>query len=157
MSAQIWQNNHRLEGQLLLLEDHQELAASLEEFLELYSCRTVRVTNGADGLRKILLTDFDYILCDMVMPGFPGDMFYYAVERVKPALCRRFVFMSGEKGDPQWETFVARIDGVMLWKPFHMHELLKALQAVSGKPLQRRPHSIAVPPPALGMPLVRRA
>lgn len=155
MSAQLWQNNHQQDARLLLLEDNDELAASLEEYLDLYSCITVRVTNGAEGLRRILKQPFDFILCDMIMPGFPGDMFYLAVERVKPALCKRFVFMTGERGDPKWETFVAQIGGVLLWKPFHMNALLHALHTVWARPLQARPGSFNAPEISSGLPAVR--
>ena len=155
MSAQIWQNNHQSDARLLLLEDNDELAASLEEYLALYSCTTDRVTNGAEGLRRILNRRFDFILCDMVMPGFPGDMFYLAVERVKPALCQRFVFMTGDKGDSKWETFVDEIGGVLLWKPFQMHTLLEALQSVWGKSLPARPSPFRIPDAVAGLPLAR--
>ena len=116
-----------------------EALQQMQEFLELYSCKTVRVTNGVDGLRKIMVVDFDVILCDMVMPAFPGDMFYRAVERVKRELCKRFIFMSGHKTDPKWDAFVRQIGGLMLWKPFQMHELVSALQTVLGTPLQLQP------------------
>ena len=139
MNNRTWKDHSPSEGTLLLLEDNDELAASLQEFLELYSCKIVRVTNGVDGLRKIMAVDFDVILCDMVMPAFPGDMFYRAVERVKPSLCSRFIFMTGHKADPKWDLFIREIGGLILWKPFHMHELVGAVQSVMGTPLQLRP------------------
>jgi len=77
-----------------------------------------------------MVEDFDLVLCDMVMPTFPGDKFYLAVERVKPALCRRFLFMTGHRAETQYETFIQEIGGLMLWKPFWPHELLAAMQSV---------------------------
>jgi len=139
MSAQTWKTSLPFRGNLLLLEDNDELAATLTEFLELYSCHTVRVANGVEGLRKIMVMDFDVVLCDMVMPAFPGDMFYLAVERVKPSLCPRFVFMTGHKADPKWDTFIREIGGLILWKPFQMHELVSAVQTVLGTALQLNP------------------
>src|SRR5438105_15157340 len=133
MSNRTWQVHHPYEGTLLLLEDNDELAASLQEFLELYSCKTVRVTNGVDGLRKIMVVDFDVILCDMVMPAFPGDMFYRAVERVKPHLCRRFIFMTGHAGNARIDAFIRSVRGFMLWKPFQLHEVLDAIKTVLRK------------------------
>jgi DNA-binding NarL/FixJ family response regulator len=84
-------------------------------------------------LKKILSDDFEIILCDMVMPNFPGDMFYLAVERVRPNLCKRFIFMTGHKGDPKIGEFIRRIRGLMLWKPFEMHVLFDAIKAVNSK------------------------
>ena len=63
----------------------------LKEALEIQGYVVTVASNGAEGLKKILATDFSIILCDTVMPNFPGDMFYLAVERVRPRLCQRFV------------------------------------------------------------------
>jgi CheY-like chemotaxis protein len=57
-----------------------------------------QVTNvplGAEGVQQVLASDFDAIVCDMVMPNFPGDMFYLAVQRARPHLCQRFIFITG--------------------------------------------------------------
>jgi hypothetical protein len=69
----------------------------------------------------------------MIMPGFPGDMFYRAVERSRPHLCKRFLFMTGHNGDPQIDTFIRSVRGLMIWKPFQLHELLQGLKVVAGK------------------------
>jgi DNA-binding NtrC family response regulator len=118
------------EGTVLLLEDDNEFAAALKEFIELYSCRVVTVTNGVDGLQKIMVTDFDLILCDMVMPTFPGDKFYMAVERIRPRLCERFIFMTGHQANPKWDAFIRSVHGTAIWKPFQMDDLLAAMRTV---------------------------
>jgi len=115
---------------ILLLEDDEQLAATLKVFLESNSCQVTQVENGVEGLRRIMVEDFDLVLCDMVMPRFPGDKFYLAVERVKPTLCRRFLFMTGHRAEPKYETFIQEIDGLILWKPFGTRELYAAIQNV---------------------------
>jgi len=118
---------------VLILEDEEALSSVLRDFLEGNQYLVTVVTSGAEGLQKILQTDYDAILCDMVMPNFPGDMFYLAVERVRPHLCRRFVFMTGHLGDPQIDAFIRRVRGLMLWKPFQLHEVLEAIKTVLKK------------------------
>ena len=115
---------------ILLLEDDDQFASILQEFLELYSCKVTRVKDGVEGLRRIVTLDFDLILCDMVMPTFPGDKFYIAVDRVKPTLCKRFIFMTGHKADPKWDSFIRSVRGLILWKPFQMHDLLIAMRTI---------------------------
>ena len=119
--------------EILILEDDVALAMQLKEALEIQGYVVTVVSNGAEGLKKILATDFSIILCDMVMPNFPGDMFYLAVERVRPRLCKRFIFMTGYKGDRKIEEFIRRIRGLMLWKPFEMQVLFEALKVVNDK------------------------
>ena len=127
MEPRVWKVAEATETTVLLVEDDDKLSTALGKFLETYSCRTVRAKNAVEGLRAIMYLDFDIIVCDMVMPTFPGDMFYRAVERVKPALCKRFLFMTGHRADPRWDTFIRQVGGLMLWKPFQMHELLTAM------------------------------
>jgi two-component system response regulator PfeR len=121
---------------ILLLEDDTVLATHLKEFLE--SCRyhVTVVGNGAEGLQQLLADDFDAIVCDMVMPNFPGDMFYLAVQRSRPHLCSRFLFTSGHRADPKVDLFIRSVRGLALWKPFEPHELLAALKSIlqKGKP-----------------------
>jgi DNA-binding response OmpR family regulator len=115
---------------VLLLEDDRELAQLLKELLEGGPFQVETVANGSEGLKSILARDYDVIVCDMVMPGFPGEMFYLAVERTKPHLCRRFVFTTGHRADPGIDAFIRRIKGLMLWKPFQPHELFDAIKVV---------------------------
>ena len=124
--------------EVLLLEDDISLAENLREILESYNCRVVQVRNGAEGLQKILSMDFDAIVCDMVMPTFPGDMFYVAVQRCRPHLCNRFIFTTGHRANPKIDEFIRGIRGLMLWKPFQTHELVDAIKVVVKKSAGRQ-------------------
>jgi DNA-binding response OmpR family regulator len=115
---------------VLVLEDDIGFGDSLLLFLEAQGFTVTRVTDGAEGLRQIMATEFDYILCDMVMPNMPGEQFYHAVEQRKPELCRRFIFMTGHQADPRSDIFIRRVRGLMLWKPFPLADLLTATQIV---------------------------
>jgi DNA-binding response OmpR family regulator len=117
-------------NEILMLEDEADLVALLKEFLEASGFKVTTVTNGVEGLKKVMAQDFDIIICDMLMPHLPGDMFYIAVQKVKPQLCNRFVFMTGHKGDKKIDDFIRSVRGVMLWKPFHPHELLETVNIV---------------------------
>jgi two-component system, cell cycle sensor histidine kinase and response regulator CckA len=122
------------------LEDDATLAGHLQEVLESHQFLVTRVRNGADGLQKILSMDFDAIVCDMVMPSFPGDMFYLAVQRSRPHLCSRFIFMTGHRANPKIDEFIRGIRGLMLWKPFEVHELIDAIKLVIKKRGAGRPN-----------------
>jgi DNA-binding response OmpR family regulator len=122
---------------LLLLEDDPDLTEVLTIELEANNFRVECVKNGVEGLKKIMSGDFDVILCDMVMPNLPGDMFYLAVQRTKPHLCKRFIFMTGHKGEKKINEFIRSVHGIMLWKPFQFHELLEAIKIVSKKTAEK--------------------
>ncbi len=115
---------------ILILEDETALSETLAPFFETNGFSVACVTNGVDGLRQIMARDFAVILCDMMMPNLPGDMFYRAVERTKPHLCKRFIFITGYKGNREIEDFIRKIKGVMLWKPFETTELMDTINMV---------------------------
>jgi CheY-like chemotaxis protein len=132
---------------ILLLEDDAAFGESLQLFLECHSFLVTRVSNGAEGLRQMAATDFDVILCDMVMPGLPGDQLYLAVERIKPHLCKRFVFMTDHQADPKTDAFVRRVRGLVLWKPFPLADLLTTI-AISWKEIPEASGGRPLPPAA---------
>lgn len=115
---------------VLILEDDIAFGDTLLVFLESQGLCVTRVTDGAEGIRQVMAADFDYILCDMVMPNMPGEQFYQEVERVKPELCKRFIFMTGHQAEPRSDIFIRRVHGLMLWKPFPLADLLTATEIV---------------------------
>src|SRR5882672_11486609 len=80
---------------ILLLDDDVELADTLKSLLESRNFVVTTVRNGVEGLREAMSLDFDVIMCDLMMPTMPGDMFFTAVQRTKPHLCERFIFITG--------------------------------------------------------------
>lgn len=115
---------------ILLLDDDLELANSVKALLETRNYVVSTVTNGADGLREIMQIDFDVIICDMLMPGMAGDMFYLAVQRTKPELCDRFIFLTGYQDNPKVTSFLQEIDALVLYKPVPIVDLVHHISLV---------------------------
>ena len=118
---------------ILVLDDDAALVDLTRSILEKNGYEVDIASDGAQGIKKILAGDYSVILCDMVMPNLAGDMFYMAVERVKPHLCKRFLFMTGHRGDRKIDEFVRKVRGLILWKPFQAHVLMESIQAVEQK------------------------
>ncbi|HEV2393029.1 MAG TPA: response regulator [Verrucomicrobiae bacterium] len=129
---------------VLLVEDDKSLRETLELFLQSEGFRVTSVPDGSEGLRQVIATEFHITLSDMVMPNMPGDQFYKEVERVKPHLCRRFIFMTGHQADPRSDAFIRRVHSFMLWKPFPLCDLLTAINVV-----WKKSQSGPVPSPGL--------
>ena len=120
---------------MLILEDDLAFGDILRTFLDSHPFSVTRVTDGAEGLRQISCTDYDVILCDMVLPNLTGEQFYREVERLKPHLCNRFIFMTGHHADPSCDNFIRRARRFMLWKPFPLADVLAAAETVRKKAL----------------------
>ena len=117
-------------GKVLLLEDDPLFEEAMNDFLDTNGFRVTSVQNGVDGVHEVLAKDFDVILCDMMMPTLPGDMFFRAVERMRPHLCNRFIFMTGHRGNPKVVDFIRNVNGTLLSKPFHVEDLLEMIAFV---------------------------
>jgi DNA-binding NtrC family response regulator len=115
---------------ILLLDDDMELVEALKALLESQNFLVTTVENGADGLREIMSLDFDVIICDLVMPHMPGDMFYLAVKKTKPHLCNRFIFITGYSENPRVDQFLKQVNGLVLIKPVLADELVSAISLV---------------------------
>lgn len=115
---------------VLLVEDDEAFKEVLGSFFESHFFDVTAVSSGVDGVREIMKCDYDVIVCDMMMPGLPGDMFYFAVERIKAHLCSRFIFITGMRGKPKIIEFIKRVNGTILWKPFHSDDLLEVVEFV---------------------------
>ena len=125
--------NHVSDGRVrkvLLLEDDVMLQDAVKEFLESHFYDVTAVSNGVEGVRAVLNDDFDIVVCDMMMPKLPGDMFYTAVERMRPHLCRRFIFITGHRGNPKINDFIKQVRGTMLPKPFRMEARIDTVALV---------------------------
>jgi len=115
---------------ILLLDDDADLADTLKLLLESRNFVVTTARNGVEGLREAMGMDFDVIICDMMMPTMPGDMFYLAVQKVKPYLCPRFLFVTGNGDDPRTNDFLQRADGLVVFKPVPGEELLQMISLV---------------------------
>src|SRR5882762_9319653 len=102
---------HRDDGlkRILLVEDDSDLSILLKDYLEAYFYRVTAAANGVEALKAVMDSDYDVIICDMVMPKMPGDMFYYAVQRTKPHLCERFIFVTAHGESPRVQEFLNQV------------------------------------------------
>lgn len=115
---------------ILVLDDDIELADILKDLLSSRNYVVTTVRNGAEGLREVMAMDFDVILCDILMPAMAGDMFYLAVQRTKPELCDRFIFVTAYADDPKVDEFLKKTGALVLLKPVNADELVHAISIV---------------------------
>ena len=119
---------------VLLLEDRSDYRNVLREYLISCSYRVTSVPSGIEGLREIMKARFDVILCDMMMPKLGGEMFYWAVTRVRPAARESFIFFTGHKNNPAIDFFFRRIKARVLFKPFKLAALDLVIDDIIRKP-----------------------
>src|SRR5206468_1947638 len=123
---------------ILLVDDDVELAQALKGLLEAHNFLVTTVSNGAEALREVMVMDYEVIICDMMMPQMPGDMFYLAVQKTKPELARRFLFITGYGDNPKVDAFLKKNDGLVIFKPVKTDELVRMIGLVMSRSDERQ-------------------
>src|ERR1700693_2299573 len=118
---------------VLLLEDRDDFREVLCEHLVSRSFEVTSVSSGVEGLGEIRKGAFDLIICDMMMPRMGGEMFYWAVTRLRPATAQRFIFFTGPQTNPAIEFFFKRTTAAQAIKPFELSALDSAISDVLRK------------------------
>lgn len=118
---------------VLIMEDDPKQVKALRQFLELNHFETSFPATASEALQRVKEEDFDVVVCNMIKSVFAGEMFYKAVQRVRPALCSRFIYITGDKLEPGVDAFILSVNGVKLWKPFENHVLLETINVILKK------------------------
>jgi len=122
---------------VLLVDDDLELLLTWQELLQAHNYETSTAENGAQALKVMKDREVDAILCDLDMPGLSGDLLYMEVGRAWPQLLKRFMFITGNAGNPTYENFLKSTKAPVLSKPVSIDLLLEKLQAMLG--IQAKP------------------
>lgn len=118
---------------VLVLEDDIFFNDIIRDFLCENGYSVTVVHGGLEGVFEVQARDFDVIVCDMMMPGMPGDEFYRAVEEARPHLCERFVFMTGLGGNEEANEFIKSVNGCGILKPLPLDDLLETIRFVENR------------------------
>ena len=112
---------------VLVIEDHEDLAALTAYFLRRGNYRPVVAPNGLEGLRLARKLSPALILCDACLPALNGSELL-AVLRSNPATAQTpFVLMSGFES-ARWSN---PMPDAFLQKPFQMDEMLALVRALT--------------------------
>ena len=85
-------------------------------------------TSGREALSSLEKdSNFDLVLCDLMMPDVNGAAVYAAVKRDHPQLAERFVFMTGGAFTDRAREFLSQHPGAQLEKPFNIADIEKLL------------------------------
>ena len=118
---------------ILVLDDGVSLRRECQALMDAPDCIVTLARTGAEAVREVMDTDFDVIICNMQMPLMPGEMFYRAVERVKPALCNRFIFVTDAAMGRRAESFIENVDGLLLFKPVKISHLTRMVTLAAAR------------------------
>jgi signal transduction histidine kinase/CheY-like chemotaxis protein len=117
---------------LLLIDDEPMLLSSYKRALGKHFAVTTAL-GGREGLACIeQQSDWDVILCDLMMPDLDGPAVYDEVRTRFPGLEKRFLFCSGGAFTPRCRDFADSMPERVLGKLLTVAELESALSRLHG-------------------------
>lgn len=119
---------------VLVVDDNVELARTYQELLQSRGYQASVASNGVQALKMVMHGTIDLIVTDLTMPQLEGDMFFITVERVRPHLGNKFIFITGNAGAPKYEAFLKRVACPVLFKPVNVDLLLETVAGVLAQP-----------------------
>ena len=113
---------------VLVIDDEPLIARLIADALTAEGYDVETAANGREGLEKIVAQPYDLIMTDLRMPELDGLGLYREVERQRPDLVRRIVFVSGTTELPEYTAFLQATSVPVLSKPFHVGMLLRFVE-----------------------------
>jgi signal transduction histidine kinase/CheY-like chemotaxis protein len=127
----------------LVIDDEPGILEMVSDALDRVPCRSTLLPGSASVEAALAHDEFDFVICDLKMPGRNGFEVYKLIRELRPALAARFILMTGNLADA--EKYPEELAAVsLLPKPFTLASLREAVQAI----LQKRPSTEAPLPPA---------
>jgi signal transduction histidine kinase/ActR/RegA family two-component response regulator len=123
--------NRRL--RLLVVDDEVLVARAVRRVFD-KEFRVEIALDGQSALEKLRATDFDVVLCDVMMPGTSGLDVYRQVRSENELLARRFVFATGGLFSQELSDSVKRLSNMIVEKPFDPAELRRVILAAVPEP-----------------------
>ncbi|MFW6330443.1 MAG: hybrid sensor histidine kinase/response regulator, partial [Gemmatimonadota bacterium] len=118
---------------VLIVEDELPLRNLQQRILESQGAK-VQLAAGGREARLILETaDPDLVISDVKMPDGGGLDLYRWIEAERPELARRFLFVTGDVGDPAIAALAEAKPGQFISKPFDRDEYLARIAALAGE------------------------
>ncbi|MFY0569628.1 ATP-binding protein [Archangium lansingense] len=119
-------------GRVLVIDDEPMLCSAVERILRPHH-DVVYTTLAAEVLPRLEAGEhFDLILCDLMMPRMNGMDFHAALQRLRPELTGRVIFLTGGAFTAQAKTFLEKVPNRRVEKPFNARALLAVAREVLG-------------------------
>ncbi|HZH17182.1 MAG TPA: ATP-binding protein [Archangium sp.] len=121
-------------GRVLVIDDEPMLCSAVERILRPHH-DVVYTTLAAEVLPRLEAGEhFDLILCDLMMPRMNGMDFHAALQRLRPDLTGRVIFLTGGAFTAQAKTFLERVPNRRVEKPFNARALLAVAREMISSP-----------------------
>jgi signal transduction histidine kinase/CheY-like chemotaxis protein len=123
-------SDFRSDALVLLVDDDERLRGVLAELLMSYGMRVIQAANGQEACAEFAqhADEIALVLLDVTMPGWSGIETLRRLAEVRPDV--RAILLSGYTEHDVGQRLASKDQVSFLHKPFHMHELVTAIDAL---------------------------
>ena len=115
--------------QLLLIEDHKDIAANIAEYFAARGDSVTHAVNGENGLRLALDNPYDAVVLDLMLPGMDGLSLCRSLRQAGRTRVPVLMLTAKDLLADKIEGFEAGADDYLV-KPFSLAELDARLKAL---------------------------
>ena len=112
----------------LLVDDDSQMIDILSKYFATEGCYTEKAPDGKLALEKMNNTPFDFILCDVKMPGMDGVTFYQQLKGIGSPYLDKVIFITGDTLSREILEFLKSINNPLLNKPFGLDDVKEAIR-----------------------------
>jgi two-component system chemotaxis response regulator CheY len=112
----------------LLVDDDSQMIDILSKYFATEGCYTEKALDGKLALEKMNNNRFDFILCDVNMPGMDGVTFYHQLKGIGSPYLDKVIFITGDTVDHEIQEFLKSINNPLLNKPFGLDDVKEAIR-----------------------------
>jgi CheY-like chemotaxis protein len=114
---------------VLVVDDDYDLAQLLRDVLTYENCEVEIAGNGMEAMDRLRTSDYEAVICDLMMPRVDGEALYNDVVQAYPYLADRFLFVTGQASRKAgFSDFVSRTGNNLIEKPFDIHQLRRLVR-----------------------------
>jgi CheY-like chemotaxis protein len=112
----------------LLIDDQIPLVDLLSKFLGAEGYLTEKVTDGRLALKRLDEALYDFIICDIRIPGVDGVTLYRELKEKKSPNLEKFIFITGDAISSDIQEFLESAKRPFLSKPFDLQDIKKTIR-----------------------------
>jgi CheY-like chemotaxis protein len=132
---------------VLLIEDEPGIRRALTRVLRPHT-DVITAKRGDEAIQKLAKgLDIEVIVCDLLLPGATGMDVHAYIERHRPELLRRLLFVTGGATSPKTRDFAHKHRDALLLKPIDARRLQLVIDSVAGGTSVRRALRATEPEP----------
>jgi CheY-like chemotaxis protein len=115
---------------VLLANIDEALALDLTQRLEPRGYAVATASRALPALELVMSGDFDLVVCDIAASGLPSEKFYWAVAKVRPHLCDRFLFITASGISQSVQSFLDSLNRHTLIRPVSVDAIAFAVTSL---------------------------